>query len=137
MRTFRSSASGTGTTTDNRQHEARSNQALPIDRVTRWSARQFSGRSASRDSSTRRSSGSGPAFFLSRPRRLGKSLFLDTLKELFAGLYIHDRWTWSVCHPVVWLSFGSDSFKEPGRLDEDVTLQLEFLDEEAEFRPAR
>ena len=41
-------------------------------------------------------------FFLSRPRRFGKSLFVDTLKEifegnqkLFEGLYIHDRWDWS------------------------------------------
>ena len=27
----------------------------------------------------------GKHYFLSRPRRFGKSLFLDTLKELFAG----------------------------------------------------
>ena len=37
--------------------------------------------------------------FLSRPRRFGKSLLVDTLrclfqgrKELFAGLYIENRW---------------------------------------------
>ena len=48
----------------------------------------------------------GTHYFLSRPRRFGKSLFLDTLKELFegneplfAGLYIRDRWDWSVRHP--------------------------------------
>ena len=41
----------------------------------------------------------GKHYFLSRPRRFGKSLFLDTCKELFAGseelfagLYIHDHW---------------------------------------------
>ena len=41
----------------------------------------------------------GKHYFLSRPRRFGKSLFLDTLKELFEGneplfegLDIHDRW---------------------------------------------
>ena len=40
----------------------------------------------------------GTHYFLSRPRRFGKSLFLDTLKELFEGseelfegLHIHDR----------------------------------------------
>ena len=33
----------------------------------------------------------GTHYFLSRPRRFGKSLFLDTLKELFAGLHIHER----------------------------------------------
>ena len=50
----------------------------------------------------------GAHYFLSRPRRFGKSLFLDTLKEffegnqaLFAGLYIHDRHDWSERHPVV------------------------------------
>ena len=42
----------------------------------------------------------GTHYFLSRPRRFGKSLLLDTLKELFegnealfAGLDIHDKWT--------------------------------------------
>ena len=44
----------------------------------------------------------GSHFFLSRPRRFGKSLFLDMLGELFAGseelfrgLAIHPRWDWS------------------------------------------
>ena len=43
----------------------------------------------------------GKHYFLSRPRRFGKSLFLDTLKELFEGsealfegLDIHGRWDW-------------------------------------------
>ncbi|MBA4466264.1 AAA family ATPase, partial [Cylindrospermopsis raciborskii CS-506_A] len=46
-------------------------------------------------------------FFLSRPRRFGKSLFIDTLKEifegnqkLFEGLYIHDQWDWSRKFPL-------------------------------------
>ncbi|WP_338018659.1 AAA family ATPase [Halorhodospira halochloris] len=54
----------------------------------------------------------GKYFFLSRPRRFGKSLLLYTLKSLFEGrealfrgLYIHDRWEWSVHHPVIRLSF--------------------------------
>ncbi len=54
-------------------------------------------------------------YFLSRPRRFGKSLFLDTLKEifecnkeLFKGLYIYDKWDWKVKYPVIKLSFGSD-----------------------------
>ena len=45
----------------------------------------------------------GKYYFLSRPRRFGKSLFLDTLKELFEsnqslfeGLYAADRWDWSL-----------------------------------------
>jgi hypothetical protein len=56
----------------------------------------------------------GTAYFLSRPRRFGKSLFLDTLAELFAGneplfrgLYCHDRWDWNVKYPVIRISFGA------------------------------
>ena len=86
----------------------------------------------------------GTHYFLSRPRRFGKSLFLDTLKELFegneelfAGLYIHHRHDWSVHHPVVRLSFGGGNFKEPGELHEDVMLQLEDLEEEAEIAVRR
>ena len=86
----------------------------------------------------------GTHYFLSRPRRFGKSLFLDTLKELFegnqalfAGLYIHDRHDWSQRHPVVRLSFGGGNFKEPGELHEDVMLQLEDLEEEAEIAVRR
>ena len=69
----------------------------------------------------------GKHFFLSRPRRFGKSLFLDTLKELFEGneplfegLVIHDSWDWSVRHPVLRLSFGAGHFKEPGYLHTDL-----------------
>ncbi|MDR3352751.1 MAG: AAA family ATPase, partial [Zoogloeaceae bacterium] len=54
----------------------------------------------------------GSTYFLSRPRRFGKSLFLDTLAELFAGneplfrgLYCHDKWDWETKYPVVRISF--------------------------------
>ncbi len=50
--------------------------------------------------------------FLSRPRRFGKSLFLDTLKnifegkrELFRGLLIEEQWNWVVTWPVIKISF--------------------------------
>ena len=73
----------------------------------------------------------GTHYFLSRPRRFGKSLFLDTLKELFEGnealfegLHIHDGWEWSVRHPVVRLDFAGGSFKEPGLLEANVMEQL-------------
>ena len=69
----------------------------------------------------------GKHYFLSRPRRFGKSLFIDTLKELFegsealfAGLHIHDRWNWSVRYPVVRLDFAGGSFKEPGAVHRRV-----------------
>ena len=47
-------------------------------------------------------------YFLSRPRRFGKSLLIDTLHHLFIGnetlfqdLYIHPHWDWSIKHPVL------------------------------------
>ncbi len=80
----------------------------------------------------------GKHYFLSRPRRFGKSLFLDMLKELFegnqplfAGLYIHDRWDWSVRYPVLRLDFGSGHFKEPGYLQENLLDQLTALERRA------
>ena len=80
----------------------------------------------------------GKHYFLSRPRRFGKSLFLDTLKELFEGnealfegLHIHDRWDWSVRHPVVRLDFGSGHFQEPGHLHKEVIAQLDGFERDA------
>lgn len=52
------------------------------------------------------------SYFLSRPRRFGKSLFLNTLKslfqgkkELFEGLWIYDKWDFTKIHPVIHFSF--------------------------------
>ncbi|MCY4122713.1 MAG: AAA family ATPase, partial [Acidobacteria bacterium] len=79
----------------------------------------------------------GQHYFLSRPRRFGKSLFLDTCKELFEGneplfegLAIHGRWDWSVRHPVLRLSFGSGNFKEPGYVHTNLMAQLDVLEEQ-------
>lgn len=54
---------------------------------------------------------SGKNYFLSRPRRFGKSLFLSTLKylfqgrkELFTGLFIEDKIAWEA-RPVIHLDF--------------------------------
>ena len=75
-------------------------------------------------------------YFLSRPRRFGKSLFLDTLKELFEGnealfqgLSIHDDWDWSAPHPVLRLSFGSGHFHEPRGLDAETGSLLRSMEE--------
>ncbi len=55
----------------------------------------------------------GKHYFLSRPRRFGKSLFLDTLKELFegnkplfSGLAAEAAWDWEKSYPVIRISFG-------------------------------
>ena len=80
----------------------------------------------------------GTHFFLSRPRRFGKSLFLDTLKELFEGneplfegLAIHATWDWSVRHPVLRLSFGAGHFKDPGHLHKSLMAQLDAVERRA------
>ena len=80
----------------------------------------------------------GTHYFLSRPRRFGKSLFLDTLKELFEGnerlfegLHIQDHWDWSKRHPVVRLSFGGGNFKEPGYLQANLMAQLDAVEHRA------
>ena len=79
----------------------------------------------------------GKHYFLSRPRRFGKSLFLDTLKELFegtdalfTGLHIHARgeWDWSARHPVVRLDFAGGSFKDPGYLQTNLAAQLDGIE---------
>jgi hypothetical protein len=69
----------------------------------------------------------GKNYFLSRPRRFGKSLFLDTLQELFAGseplfrgLYIHDRWDWSRRYPVIRLDFAGGVVQSRAELDEAI-----------------
>ncbi len=56
------------------------------------------------------------AYFLARPRRFGKSLFLDTLRnlfegrhELFQGLHAEHEWHWSVKHPVIKLDMSGAS----------------------------
>ena len=69
----------------------------------------------------------GKYYFLSRPRRFGKSLFLDTLGELFAGneplfhgLAIHDHWDWSRRFPVIRLSFGGGIVRDAEALDHKI-----------------
>jgi hypothetical protein len=69
----------------------------------------------------------GKYYFLSRPRRFGKSLFLDTLAELFAGsqdlfqgLYICDRWDWSRQYLVIRLSFGGGIVESRAALEQKL-----------------
>ena len=71
-------------------------------------------------------------FFLSRPRRFGKSLFVDTLKEifegnqkLFEGLFIHDKWDWTKKYPVIKLDFAAGGGKNQNELDLRLSALLQ------------
>lgn len=73
----------------------------------------------------------GKYYFLSRPRRFGKSLFLDTLKEmfegnaaLFKGLAAQTRWDWSKQHPVIRISFGDGVLQSRAELEQRIQAIL-------------
>jgi len=85
----------------------------------------------------------GKYYFLSRPRRFGKSLLLDTIacafsgqRELFAAhdgrdgsapreaLYLADHWDWRKRYPVIRLSFGTGSFANEAAVDAVIRYQL-------------
>ena len=75
----------------------------------------------------------GKYYFLSRPRRFGKSLLVDTLKqafmgrrELFEGLYLQDNWDWSVEHPVIHLDFSRGVIESREELTSKVTAFLDW-----------
>ncbi len=78
----------------------------------------------------------GRYYFLSRPRRFGKTLFVSTLeclfegkKELFKDLYIYDKWDWSQKNPVLRISFGGKEFNNENDLEENIFAFLEILED--------
>ena len=79
----------------------------------------------------------GKHYFLSRPRRFGKSLFVSTLKEifkgnkaLFEGCHIaQSNYDWKP-HPVLLLNFGDINNKTPEKLEVDLRDALNTIGEE-------
>jgi hypothetical protein len=72
----------------------------------------------------------GGYYFLSRPRRFGKSLLISTIsylfqakRELFKGLYIQDKWNWEEIYPVIRIDFSKD-VKNKDDLKEKVYHEL-------------
>lgn len=70
-------------------------------------------------------------WFLSRPRRFGKSLFLDTLraafageKQLFKGLFLENNWDWNTKYPVVTISFGRGTVTSVEMLNNAIYFTL-------------
>ncbi|MEZ0329574.1 MAG: AAA family ATPase, partial [Dissulfuribacterales bacterium] len=73
----------------------------------------------------------GTHYFLSRPRRFGKSLFLDTLaeaflgnKSLFEGLYLERNWDWNKKYPVIRISFAEGRLESREQLDHRILKLL-------------
>ena len=69
----------------------------------------------------------GKIYFLSRPRRFGKSLLVSTLeayfkgrKELFKGLAIDELETEWAEHPVFHIDFNGENFTKPNVLEEVI-----------------
>ncbi len=75
-------------------------------------------------------------YFLGRPRRFGKSLFLSTLKcffegkrDLFKGLYIDSiDWNWQP-HPVLYLDLNIVKYQDEGELDNLIEDRLQQWEE--------
>jgi len=64
---------------------------------------------------------SGEYYFLSRPRRFGKSLLVNTMEELFSGnkelfedTWIYDNWNFEDKYPVIKISFAALDYEGLG-----------------------
>ncbi|MDX2281797.1 MAG: AAA family ATPase [Saprospiraceae bacterium] len=83
----------------------------------------------------------GHYYFLSRPRRFGKSLLVSTIKELFSGdkalfqgLWIENNWDWNTKLPVIHLKMSQIDYQSNGlyqglnqelqRIGTDLGIQL-------------
>ncbi|MFN3828968.1 MAG: AAA family ATPase, partial [Tepidimonas ignava] len=92
----------------------------------------------------------GSFYFLSRPRRFGKSLLIDTIAEAFAGqralfeggeaavalgvdpavanrprLFLAEHWDWGRRHPVIRLSFAGGVHHDPAGLHRAIVDQID------------
>lgn len=92
--------------------------------------------------------GSGEYYFLSRPRRFGKSVLVSTLAEIFSGnkelfkeVWIYDKIRWDP-HPVIHIDFSTIDYESPEQLKESIKKFLNktaishgiILDEEKTFK---
>ncbi|MDR0912254.1 MAG: ATP-binding protein [Methanobrevibacter sp.] len=80
---------------------------------------------------------SGKKYFLSRPRRFGKSLLISTMEELFEGnkklfesLYIYDKWDWSQSYPVLHLDMSGLRVKTPEIFENSLNNLVDELAED-------
>ncbi|MCP4152698.1 MAG: AAA family ATPase [bacterium] len=81
-------------------------------------------------------SGGGQYYFLSRPRRFGKSLLISTLKEIFSGnkelfkgLWIYDNIDWKK-YPVIHIDFSKINYKTPEILEASLAKSIRKIGKE-------
>ena len=105
---------------------------LPIGIQTFRDIREGGYRYVDKTPFIRRMLDEGRYYFLSRPRRFGKSLLLDTIaelflgsEELFRGLAIHGHWDWSVRRPVIRLGFHGGPYTDPGAVAAGAMQQMD------------
>ncbi|MDR3291531.1 MAG: AAA family ATPase [Methanobrevibacter sp.] len=79
-------------------------------------------------------------YFLSRPRRFGKTLMVSTLesffqgkKELFKHTYIYDKWDWNEKYPVIHLNMSEETNTSPEKLRKSIVDTLNIISEEKEI----
>ena len=75
---------------------------------------------------------SGKIYFLSRPRRFGKSLLISTLAELFAGnkslfegLYIYDKYDWTQQYTVITVDWSRLKHSTAQEMEDDMCTFIE------------
>lgn len=86
----------------------------------------------------------GKYLFLSRPRRFGKSMLVNTLealfqgkKHLFEGLYIYDKWEWKE-YPVIRLDFSGMVYSNTKEaFEEDMAYRLKRVAKIHKIRPEK
>ncbi len=83
---------------------------------------------------------SGKYYFLSRPRRFGKSLLLSTIrylfqgyKDLFKGLYIYDKWNWDETYPILRIDLSHLSITNEKEFEDQMELLLKEIGKEYKY----
>jgi hypothetical protein len=78
----------------------------------------------------------GRIYFLSRPRRFGKSLLVSTLeaifkgrKDLFENLYIYDNWNWEQ-YPVIKIDWTGINHSTPEKMEDSLVFYLKSIAED-------
>ena len=94
---------------------------LPIGLQTLPTLREKNGVYVDKTQMIHRLITNGVYYFLSRPRRFGKSLLISTMEELFLGhkemfedTWVYDNWDWTKKSPVILFSFDEMSYQDLG-----------------------